>query len=310
MHINHNIILRAAVVTAVALMFSACFTGVESTPKITSREVRKHDVTLSAEQQYLATVADTPPRQWQPGRTYRVTDNRISLVFEPAHDIDSLAGHDITLTGISDNRTFTGENVVVLTFADDNGHSLRFNTGITREHFDTLSHYDLPFAISRTLVDRIAAKMVGNTWYLLPSRRYNPDGERVDSLRYVPVTITAVQPSDDTSRVSVYFVDNDGATRYVLMNSDPTSRASRPIESLFAFDNPRKNYPLINDRVWDKISRSQIERGMTPDECRLALGAPTVLQRFPGTAGMIERWGYDTGIFLLFEDGILTDFRR
>ena len=301
---------RTAVLAAVALLFSACFTGVESTPKITSREVRKHDVSMSAEQKYLADVADTAPREWRPGRVYHVTDNRISLIFEPGADADSLAGTDITLTAIDNSRAFTGDDVVVLTFSNCRGNAMRYNTGITRERFDELNNFDVPFAVSRKIIDDTSKLLVGQTWYLLPARRYTPEGERIDSLRYIPVTITGVKPSDDPSRLEVMFKDGNGAPRYVLMNTDPKSRASRPIESLFSFEDPHKKYPLINDRVWEKICRSEIEKGMTPDECRLALGAPTVLQRFPGTAGMIERWGYDSGIFLMFEDGALVNYRR
>lgn len=42
---------------------------------------------------------------------------------------------------------------------------------------------------------------------------------------------------------------------------------------------------------------------MTRDECRLALGAPA-------TTGMVEFWQYSDGIYLLFEENILTRFRR
>jgi hypothetical protein len=49
---------------------------------------------------------------------------------------------------------------------------------------------------------------------------------------------------------------------------------------------------------------------MTSSECRLALGAPNDYTRVPTTGGMVERWTYDNGVYLMFEDGVLTRYRK
>ena len=86
--------------------------------------------------------------------------------------------------------------------------------------------------------------------------------------------------------------------------------ATRTFDSLFAFDNPRNRYPEIKDDVWELITRSRVREGMTRDECRLALGQPSDILRIPTYGGMQERWTYTDGIFLIFDDGFLTKYRR
>ena len=48
---------------------------------------------------------------------------------------------------------------------------------------------------------------------------------------------------------------------------------------------------------------------MTKEECTLSLGSPRNISRQPTYAGMLERWSYDNGVFLTFQDGILENYR-
>ena len=48
---------------------------------------------------------------------------------------------------------------------------------------------------------------------------------------------------------------------------------------------------------------------MTRDECRLALGAPNSYRTIPVYNAIVEQWNYDDGLYLIFEDGILTRYR-
>ena len=86
--------------------------------------------------------------------------------------------------------------------------------------------------------------------------------------------------------------------------------ATRNFDRLFSFSDPRTNYPQISDHTWQLITRSQVAVGMTRDECRLALGAPSSINRGATRAAQLERWLYDDGIYLIFEDGILTRYRK
>ena len=50
--------------------------------------------------------------------------------------------------------------------------------------------------------------------------------------------------------------------------------------------------------------------GMTKEECLLALGSPNLIDRLPSNAGILEFWKYNNGNQLLFDDGLLKEFRR
>ena len=57
------------------------------------------------------------------------------------------------------------------------------------------------------------------------------------------------------------------------------------------------------------IVNSKVAAGMTRDECRLALGAPNSFRTIPVYNAVVEQWNYDDGMYLIFEDGILTRYR-
>ena len=85
--------------------------------------------------------------------------------------------------------------------------------------------------------------------------------------------------------------------------------ATRNFSTVFNFDDPRKRYPQISDETWELIINSKVREGMTRDECRLALGAPNSYRTIPVINAVVEQWNYDDGIYLIFEDGLLSRFR-
>ena len=94
------------------------------------------------------------------------------------------------------------------------------------------------------------------------------------------------------------------------MTYGTSASATRNFDRLFSFTDPRRSYPRITDATWQKIIRSQVEAGMTRDECRLALGAPDHIDRGATPGAQLERWTYDNGVYLIFEDGILERWRK
>jgi hypothetical protein len=310
-----NTILRVLVCAAALPTLAACFTGVDSTPKITDREIKKQKVVESAEKKFLSDVSGEKPSEWRPGKRLYVTDNRISLIFTPQSMggtviPDSLAGQEIVLTGITSVLSVTGEEEVHLSFIDNQGTRLGYRPGVLRSTFDERSQFEVPFTVEISVVEAVSQRLVGNTYYILTSRRTDADGMETKGLRYVPVTISRVTPGNANQPLRVYFTDVSGHEYSVPMTigSDPTS--TRNFDTLFAFDNPRSKHNSITDRVWGLIMRSEIETGMTSNECRLALGAPNDYTRVPTTGGMVERWTYDNGVYLIFEDGVLTRYRQ
>ena len=142
----------------------------------------------------------------------------------------------------------------------------------------------------------------------------------MNGLRHIEVTVDSVVPGDENFPAAVCFsiADSNLAKsagvadkEYMLyMTAGMTRGGSRSFDTLFAFDNPRNRYPEIQDDVWEYIIRSRIRKNMTRDECRLALGSPPSVERVPTYGGMVERWSYTDGVYLIFEDGYLTRFRQ
>lgn len=313
MRFLRNTALLLVLTALTAPVLTGCFTGVESTPKITARDVRKRHATQTPEEAYMADASGQPVAEWTAGKTWRVTDNRIGLVFQPLADgryIRELAGKDIVLDSIGSFISITGDTEAQLFMHAPDGTPLVMRPGQRLDDFMKRTGYSLPFAVETALVDEVRGLIAGNKYYILMARRIGPDGVERNGLRYVPVTIIDVVPGNDTQPVRVLFNDgNGGDTESLMMTVGNGRTATRNFSKLFAFKDPRKNYPTITDHVWNLIQHSRVEDGMTPVECRLALGAPDEYTKVPSTGGMVELWKYDNGMYLRFDDGRLTGFR-
>lgn len=316
--------ILTALLPALALSAGGCFTGVESTPRISDADVNRIQAAqLTPEQRFLTGIAPLPPSQWRPGRTWRVANDRISLIFTSASDrTDALAGHIISYEGENRALGLRGEDGVELIFRSDDGRRLFYRVpGMTRERFDTIPALDVPFTVDLDIVARLDSAMRGRTYFVrTPAWYTTATRQAVGGLRHIPVHIDSVGPGDENFPAAVYFTVTDpqyasilpaGATSYmVYMSLGDSKAATRNFDTIFAFDNPRRRYPEIKDDVWELIIRSRLRDGMTRDECRLALGAPPQVTRVPTYGGMVEQWTYTDGVYLYFEDGFLTRFRQ
>lgn len=314
-----NIFSRRLWIVAILIVtltgLPSCFTGVESTPKITAKDIKKKNATETPEDALLADIAGQRPATWQPGKRFYVTDDRIALIFMPGSGMDarqaaqSLVGHDIVLDNIGQVMSITGEAQVELTFVAPDGRKLGYRPGTTVEAFRTADSFEVPFTVERSLVDSVRSRLVGNTYYILTGRRIGADGFEHKAPRYSPVRILDVIPGNASQPLRVIFSENGAPEESLLMTVGRKHTATRNFQTLFAFDNPRKRYPTITDQIWELITASQVQVGMTSAECRLALGAPNDYRRVPSTGGMVEFWQYDNGTFLRFDDGRLSMFR-
>ncbi len=318
MRFTATIITRLNVCAFLIVGMAACFTGVESTPKITAREIKKQKVVDSPEKKFLSNINPQSTSEWSPGKKFIVTDPRVALIFERSSGIDGehQPGTILTLNDIRPSTSITGEKQTLLEFTTSVGDTLHYRTNITTERFALReTSLNIPFTVEASLIDSVAQRLVGNTFYILPQRRINTLGRDTIGLRYVPVNINTVTFGDAYYPLRIWFShdasSNDKKSEESLMmtiGDGPT--ATRNFETLFAFSDPRKLYPQISDENWSLIQKSQVALGMTTQECRLALGAPNDWSQRPSTAGMVERWRYEDGVYLLFIDGLLSQFRK
>ena len=178
---------------------------------------------------------------------------------------------------------------------------------------DTMAALQVPFTVDIAMVQEVDRHMKGQSYFIKSPLWLDPaTGERTDAgLRHIKVKIDSVGIGTSNYPAAVYFTPSEGpAGTYMLYMTIGSGRtATRNFNTLFAFNDPRRQYPEIRDDVWDLIKKSRVRDGMTRDECRLALGAPAQIEKYPTHGGIVERWRYSEGIYLIFEDGYLSRFR-
>lgn len=319
-HRKRRALPLTAVCLALTAVLSGCFTGVESTPVISGKDVQRQRASaLSAEQRYLADILPTAPAQWTLGKRLIVTDSRIGIVLDASTDTQSgsrrtpAPGDTLRLVAAAPTPTLTEQPEITLTFVGAHGDSLAYHTGIDERAWKSRQSLEIPFTIDADVIDSVARRLVGKHLYIIAQRRMSwPDGAIITPRRYVGVTVREVRGGTAELPVIVVIEPDEapGTHQAVYMTLGDGATATRNFDKVFSLENPRSRFPRIEDDVWELICDGKIRLGMTPDECRLSLGAPTDYIKVPSTAGMIERWTYPDGVYLIFEDGVLARFRR
>ena len=297
---------------------TSCFTGVESTPRIDASTVREQRAAQPvAEASYLEDIQPEAPSAWKTGKRFRVADDRISLIFgTPSSPTAGLVGKDIEFRGISSANSLTGTDATIIEFGDNKGgrYFYRLNN-YDKARIDSVKSLEIPFCIDLDMVAKVDSKMRGKHFFVRSPSWYTADSTlaEISGLRHVEIVVDSVVPGTANFAAAVCFhmPNYNSAREFVLLMSVGKGKgATRTFDKLFAFEDPRKQYPEISDEVWALITRSHVRNGMTRDECRLALGSPANVLRVPTYSGMQERWTYTDGIYLIFDDGFLTRFRR
>ncbi len=304
-------ILTFALSTSVTMLLQCCFTGVESTPRITDNDVTRQKIIVSPEMKFMDYVASQPFGEWSDGKEFYVTDDKIGIVLtQPDQSIKISTGDTIHYLRSRNAKTITGESATDLIFARK-GSPIEFSYRIPFP-IEALSTkpVSIPFTVESSIIDSVRQLMTGNTYYVITPIWYSIDGHAITGRRFIPVKITDVRPGNHIYPVKIVFTDDTDSEACVLMSIGNENLSTRGFSDLFAFDNPRNRYPSITDINWERIIRSEIALEMTRDECRLALGAPKEIDRHPSTGGLLEIWNYDDGQYLVFLDGILTRYRQ
>lgn len=301
-----------------AASLAGCFTGVESTPRIGSSEVRRANPGgTPAERRHLASLAPTRPAQWgERGLRLLVDDDRLSRVLAPGTAApERLKGRIIEYAGASRAVSLTGDDAVDLSFRDiADSTVLTCRMAVTYEALDTLERLDIPFTVDLGLVARADSALRGSRLYVATPDWYGADGNSVFGLRHVEATVDSVVAGTFIYPAAVYFSLTEPSLmpgeHFLYMSVGGVGAQARSFDRLFEFESPRRHHPEIDDDTWMCIMRSRLKKGMTPAECRLALGSPSDILRVPTRGGMREQWSYPDGVFLVFDDGYLSRFRQ
>lgn len=293
---------------ACALSLTSCFTGIESTPRITAKDVRRNVPATNEEAELASRLNPLPVTQWKRGRRFMATDPKLSLVFEKEPAI--ACGETIVFDNLSDEISITGDTVAVLTFTREQ-HSarpdtLRYRVGVPA---DALSRaFTLPMSVDLDIVDNARQILSGRKFYITsPLRVDNRLMPTAGGRRYVAVTVTDVAPGNDNYPLRVDITDDKGSASSVAMTVGTARSSTRNFDKIFALSDPRLRYPAITDTTWDNIINSRAVAGMTTTECQLAIGAPRDIRKWHNGGSFFEGWTCDNGSYLIFVDGLLTE---
>lgn len=280
----------------------SCFTGIESTPKISYKGDKKADGAVSAEKMIAAEFTPQPVGEWAPGKQFFVTSGRASLVLSGAGELSP--GDILAYAGQTSRKSVTGSTATDILFVKADAPA---NTLVWRA--PEAPTPALPFLIEMDVIRQMRQLLVGNRYYLTTSLWYDASGNLTGGIKYVPVRITGVQPYSAEFPAIVEFVtDGDSATAvtgHVLM-SENRPNATRAFDTMFSAENPRRRFPQTTDANWHAIQRSQTREGMTRAEVRASIGTPATIDRGQNQSAAFERWHYTDGVSLVFVDGVLS----
>lgn len=308
-----KIFLQNILLTASLLPLQGCFfTGVESTPRITGKDVKREVPPPTAEDSYLASVGDAPFSTWEPGKVFIVTDDRIGRIFGASGTpAGSLKGSAIRYRGTEEAVSVTGGTVSDITFTSPTGLPLTYRVNKPLSRLMTDSVTEVPFTIQMSVIDGARQLLEGKEYYILTSLWRNDDDEPTGRGRkFIPVRIDSVSPGNALFPIKVAFTDRDGNSARVFIHPGAKGDAPRTFSRVFSFSDPRLRYPHITPEHWQLIVDGRVTDGMTLEECRLSLGAPKEIDRGATNAYIREAWLYENGVYLLFEDGLLKRYRH
>ncbi|MDE6528328.1 MAG: hypothetical protein K2L78_04715, partial [Muribaculaceae bacterium] len=290
---------------------TGCFTGVESTPKITYRDVKDKKAEASSPEEALATSFVQPRfSEWQNGKQLYVTSERIGLVMTTEGTPQKMPAEGDTLVFRRSREVtdLTGKDVIELMFTTHgSSDTLSYRTNATVDQLMERSQVEVPFTIDLDQLALVREAITGKELFVKTPHWFNRDGGSYHGRKFVKVRITDLIPANEIYPYMVIFSDDRGQEHALYMSAAAGSRwAPREFASLFTFSDPRMNYPRITDDTWQNIVNSRVAKGMTKSEASLALGAPRSIDRGHDQSAAYERWTYPDGIYLIFEDGLLV----
>lgn len=312
-----DIVLMKKVIFGIIILLLSqygCFTGIENTGKISEKDVERVKADRqTAEEVFLDSIKPEKFIEWKPGKKFIVSDDNFRLILEPSDSYDasslSLKGTVVSYIGYKYDTHFDNSEVVIISFSDAK-NIYKYNTGKDIAELEKQRpEYVVPFVIDMDYIAEMGKKLVGQTFYIKTPFWYNSSHKKVNGVKFVAVDVVDVAAGDMVYPFHVYFKYKN-AVYYVSMSSNVSSIKNTTFDKLFSFSDIRQDYKHITDENWKLITNGRVKLGMTKEECSLSLGKPNNIDRATTHGGLYERWSYDNGAYMIFENGILQKFRR
>ncbi|MDE7443001.1 MAG: hypothetical protein K2M65_02445, partial [Muribaculaceae bacterium] len=266
---------------------------------------------ITPEMELLSDIVPQPFMEWKIGKEFYVTDDKITLALNPSYKpVEQLGGKIVRYAGMRTIPDVTGsESTEILLTTPDNTEVV-YRVNASPADLAARSSVEIPFTIEMDLVNATSKRLTGMKAWVLTPVWYDMDDKASTGRKFVPVTIDEIMPGNLAYPVKLTFTDEAGQKHRLFMSLGNERRATRPFASLFAFTNPKDRYPNTPDETWQNIIDGKVAKYMTRDECRLALGSPNDVDKGANYSSVIEKWTYDNGVYLIFEDGLLVRFRK
>ena len=295
-------------------LLNSCFTGVESTRKITEKDVQRavQDMERGKHEASLVGFHDSLPA-WKEGKGFWVVDEHARLIFSSTAEINidslNLEGKMLTYTSYGTHRQLDNSEVVDI-YLSDGVNNLKYATGKSLNDVSR-SDFTIPFLIDADMVRHYAQQLEGKTVWVKTATWLDEKGDyKAGGRKFIPVVITAVKPGNRVYPLRVEFKTADkGETAMLWMTTQGSAISGRDFDNLFSLTDMRRQYSRIIDEIWAYIIEGKVMEGMTKEECHLSMGAPKNVSQLPDQTGLREYWYYDGGRYLFFVDGVLKNFR-
>lgn len=306
-----NILRRLVVAMLLCVATTSCFTGVESTPRVTARDVERALSSKHEPQSSLLNLVPDSVPAWQEGKQFYVCDDQARMLMSrsASYDIDTLhLGHRmVTYAGYSTGDLLDNRPSINLRFASGRD-TLLYRTGKTMQQFSP--SFSIPLFIDMDLVAQAHRQLAGRELYIMSPIWYDRSSEQMLTGRhYVRVRIDSVQPGNKVLPLRVLFTALDGGEHAMVWVATDHTMRDRGIDALFVERDPRADHRDISDATWRLIINGKVAEDMTKQECRLALGSPKRITPIHDQSGLREYWYYDGGAYLFFVDGLLKRYR-
>ena len=305
-------------------MLSSCFTGIEGTKTIQLSKGDLKRLRSTPEDTLMSSIRPRRIADLQRGDSLRITDDRISLfadVFSPQGDT-ILSGRTIAFYGLDSRLTPANAMERLLIFTDGDW-SMAYPLGVDPVSADSLPVSRLPMLLDMDMVRQARHVLKGLKVWSRTSLGYDSDGVRRKMPKFAPYYITDVSPSDGVfplllkltpDRPPLATVAGSDSTslpdRFAYLNFGYGRGESRNFSSQFFLSDPRLRHSDVSDANWTAIMAERVAKGMTKEECRLAIGNPQDVEAGHDYSRLLDVWIYPDGTFLRFVDGLLFDFRQ
>ena len=300
-HISSIIIIIISIIS-----LQSCFSEVESTPKISYEDNSDHN---NSNKSIISHISNQPFENWEIGKKFYVTNNKISQALLSKNSNDSLCDSYITYIGHRIKTSITESKTTELLFLSEKSDTLYYHINSTIEDLNKRNHLEIPFTIQKSLIDEVSLFLTGKQLYIITPFWYNDNGESVIGRKFIPISIEKVCAGNAIYPIKLFFNEN-GNRYFVYMTIGNNFHNTRNFDTLFSVTNPHDKYPLISNEIWNVISNNSIKLGMTQEECFLSIGAPDNVISDMSQSSPIKIWEYKNGTSLIFENGILTQLKN